>query len=201
LSTVTKNQLCAKARLLKIMHPESTDRLFIVTGGPGAGKSTLLAALAARGFATMPEGGRAIIQDQVAINGPALPWADRSAFAELMLSWDMRSYREALGMQGPVFFDRGVPDVPSYLRLCGIPIPQHVANAAETYRYHRRVFVAPPWEAIFEQDAERKQDFAEAQATYDALIEVYESLGYEMIRLPLVSPEERAMFVVEKLSL
>src|ERR1700744_3190424 len=178
------------------MSRNSTDRLFIVTGGPGAGKSTLLAALEARGFSTMPEGGRAIIQDQVAIGGPALPWADRSAFAELMLSWDMRSHREALEMSGPVFFDRAVPDVPSYLRLCGLPFPPHVIKAAQTYRYHRLVFIAPPWEQIFEQDAERRQDFAEARATYDALVEVYTSLGYELVVLPLVSPEQRAQLVI-----
>lgn len=183
------------------MQIDSTDRLFIVTGGPGAGKSTLLAALARRGFTTMPEGGRAIIQDHVAIGGPALPWVDRGAFAELMLGWDMRSHREALRMPGPVFFDRGVPDVPSYLRLCGFPFPQHVMKAAQTYRYHRRVFIAPPWEQIFVQDSERRQDFAEARATYEALVEVYTMLGYEMVVLPLVSPEERAQLVVETIGL
>lgn len=190
-----------KSNHKKKMHTHSIDRLFVVTGGPGSGKSTLLAALAARGFTTMLEGGRAIIQDQVAIGGPALPWADRSAFAELMLGWDMRSYREALEMSGPVFFDRAVPDVPSYLRLCGLPFPSHVVKAAETYRYHRRVFTLPPWEEIFEQDAERRQDFAEARATYDALVEVYASLGYELVVLPLVSPKERAQLVVETIGL
>ena len=73
------------------MRPET--RFFIVTGGPGSGKSTLLAALAARGVPHMAEGGRAIIQDQVAIGGSVLPWADRMLFAELMLGWDLRSWR------------------------------------------------------------------------------------------------------------
>jgi predicted ATPase len=183
------------------MQTDPTERLFVVTGGPGAGKSTLLAALSRRGFSTMPEGGRAIIQDQVAIGGPALPWTDRSAFAELMLGWDMRSYREALELAGPVFFDRAIPDVPSYLRLCGIPFPQHVMKAAQTYRYHPRVFIAPPWERIFIQDSERRQDFAEARATYEALMEVYTSLGYELVILPLVSAEERARLVIGTLGL
>jgi predicted ATPase len=63
--------------------------------------------MARRGMTTMPEAGRAIIQDQVSIGGSALPWADRSAFAELMLSWELRSYREALQRCVPVLFDRG----------------------------------------------------------------------------------------------
>jgi predicted ATPase len=75
------------------------DRLFVITGGPGSGKSTLIDTLAEHGICTMPEAGRAIIQDQVAIGGEALLWSDRLAFAELMLSWDMRSYRAALSLR------------------------------------------------------------------------------------------------------
>ena len=69
------------------------ERFFVVTGGPGSGKSTLIDALERAGCARSVEGGRGIIQDQVAIGGTALPWSDPSAFAELMLSWEMRSYR------------------------------------------------------------------------------------------------------------
>ena len=55
------------------MEAIDSDRLFVITGGPGSGKSTLIKALAERGFCTMPEAGRAIIRDQVAIGGEALP--------------------------------------------------------------------------------------------------------------------------------
>jgi predicted ATPase len=57
------------------------DHLYVITGSPGSGKSTLIEALAASGIPSMPEAGRAIIQDQVAIGGDALPWSDRHAFA------------------------------------------------------------------------------------------------------------------------
>ena len=109
------------------------DRLFVITGGPGSGKSTLIDALAELGICTMPEAGRAIIQDQVAIGGEALPWSDRLAFAELMLSWDIRSYRAALSLSGPVIFDRGVPDVLGYLRLSYLPVPSHVDRATQSF--------------------------------------------------------------------
>jgi predicted ATPase len=174
----------------------NVDRLFVITGGPGSGKSTLVDALAKRGISSMPEAGRAIIQDQVAIGGAALPWADRSAFAELMLSWEMRSYRDALRVEGPVIFDRGVPDVAGYLRLSGLPVPAHVERAAQIFRYHRRVFVAPPWREIFGQDAERKQSFEEAEATFGAVTAVYSELGYELIALPFGSVVERVRVVL-----
>jgi predicted ATPase len=178
------------------MEASKVDHLFVITGGPGSGKSTLINALGERGITNMPEAGRAIIQDQVAIGGEALPWADRRAFAELMLSWEMRSHRAALRLSGPVIFDRGVPDVVGYLRLNDLPIPSHVERAAQMFRYHHRVFVAPPWPEIFTADAERKQSFEEARATCAAMIETYSMLGYELISLPLGSVEERVKFVL-----
>jgi predicted ATPase len=176
--------------------PDS-EYFFVITGGPGSGKSTLIEALAAEGFSHMPEAGRAIIQDQIAIGGRALPWADRLAFAELMLSWEMRSYRAAQRLVAPVIFDRAAPDVLGYLRLCRLLIPPHIERAAKLFRYHRRVFIAPPWPAIFTQDAERKQSIAEAEATYRAMVDTYTGLGYELSPLPLASVAERVRFVRE----
>src|SRR5215469_13220227 len=98
----------------EVVSPGGPERFFVVTGGPGSGKSTLAAELKERGVHTMPEAGRAIIQEQVATRGSALPWADRKAFAGLMLDWDLRCYRAALNMSGPVIFDRGLPDVIGY---------------------------------------------------------------------------------------
>lgn len=171
------------------------QHFYIITGGPGSGKTSLVSALASEGFRHMPEAGRAIIQDQVDIGGTALPWADREAFAMQMLAWEMRSYREAAGSPGPVIFDRGIPDVLGYLRLCGLSVPASAIRAAEQRRYAKKVFIAPPWPAIFEQDAERKQTLAEAEATYKVMVETYTGLDYQLVPLPLTSVTERARFV------
>jgi len=174
-------------------------RFIVLTGGPGSGKSKLLAALATAGFLCKPEAGRAIIRQQAEIGGTALPWSDPSAFAELMLSWDIRSYCEARKSQADVFFDRGVIDVLGYLRLSRLPIPPHIARAAQQYRYQREVFIAPPWRDIFTRDTERKQDFAEAEATCRVMAETYSDFGYRLIALPLVSVADRVKFVRETL--
>lgn len=176
------------------------ERFFVLTGGPGSGKSALIEALREAGYQRTVEAGRGIIQDQVAIDGNALPWRDPQFFAELMLSWDMRSYHMAEGKTGPVFFDRGVVDVIGYLRLLGLPVPRHMEKAAEVFRYNRRVFGAPPWKEIFTQDQERKQDFAEAVRTYEAMVAAYQNYGYELIELPLVPVAERMRFVAHNLA-
>ena len=179
----------------------NTDRFFVLTGGPGAGKSTLIERLRGRGFAASVEAGRSIIQDQVAIDGQALPWRDRQAYAELMLAWEMRSHRTAQRQAGAVFFDRGVPDVIGYLRLSGLPVPPHMERAAAIFRYHRRVLIAPPWPEIYRRDAERKQDLAEAERTWRAMRETYADFGYELLELPRLPVAQRLQFVTETLGL
>ncbi|MDQ0317146.1 AAA family ATPase [Amorphus orientalis] len=173
------------------------DRFIVITGGPGSGKTSLVEHLAASGHQTSDEAGRAIIQAQQQIGGTALPWADRQLFAELMLSWEIRSHQAALTGEGPVVFDRGVPDVIGYLTLCGLPVPAHMQRAAALHRYADPVFIAPFWPEIFRQDAERHQDLAEAERTHAAMVEAYRAAGYRLMELPRAPVAERAEFVVE----
>ncbi|KNB53874.1 AAA family ATPase [Streptomyces caatingaensis] len=171
------------------------DRYIVVTGGPGAGKSTLIDALEAAGHARSQEAGRGVIRDQAALGGRGLPWTDPELFAELMLGWELRSHHEAAGRPGTVFFDRGVPDIVGYLRLEGRPVPGHLREAARRFRYHRRVLAAPPWPEIYERDAERRQSYAEAVRTYEAVTAAYREFGYEPVELPRASVAERVRFV------
>ena len=173
-------------------------RRIVVTGGPGAGKTSLVEALEARGLACAAESGRAVIRAQVEAGGTALPWADRQAYARLMLARDRRAYAGVEGLDGPVFFDRGAPDILGYLRLCGLPIPDDLAAAALALRYDPLVFVAPPWPEIFVNDAERRQDLAEAERTHAAMVQVYTELGHTLVALPRTPVQARVDFVLER---
>jgi predicted ATPase len=118
----------------------------------------------------------------------------------MMLSWEMRSYRIAQRQSGMVFFDRGIPDVLGYLRLVSLPAPEHMRKAADSFRYHHRVFIAPPWPEIFRQDRERKQDFDEAVRTYEALVATYTELGYDLLEIPRAPVDERARFLLANIN-
>lgn len=181
------------------MSTNNSDRFHVITGGPGSGKTSLIEALRARGYPRTVEAGRAIIQDQIAIDGRALPWRDPLLFAELMLSMDMHSYGLAEHTVGPVFFDRGIPDVLGYVRLMSIPAPEHMQNAARTFSYNHKVFIATPWREIFRQDQERKQDFDEAIRTYDALAATYTALGYELVAIPCLPVDDRVSFILSRI--
>ncbi|WCM26557.1 AAA family ATPase [Sphingomonas sp. QA11] len=176
-----------------------SDRLFVLTGGPGSGKTTLIEALAAAGVATSPEVGRAVIREQLATGGNALPWADQQAFAELMVVRDVAAREAALAGGHVTMLDRGVPDVAGFLRVSGLPVPPHIDEAARTCRYNARVFIAPFWPEIFTGDAERKQSPDVAEATFAVMVATYRSYDYELIELPRVSVAARLAFVVDRI--
>ncbi|MEW2427234.1 AAA family ATPase [Micromonospora sp. NPDC047644] len=172
-----------------------SSQYIVITGGPGAGKTTLIDSLRRAGYACVDEAGRQIIQDQLSIGGQALHTTDSRLFAEIMLSWEIRSYRQASQHPGPVFFDRGIPDLVGYYLLLGQPVPAHVTAAAQLFRYHQRVFTAPPWPQIYTTDSERHQDFSKAARTHDAMVTAYTQHGYQLSNLPRSDVASRVEFV------
>ena len=135
----------------------------------------------------------------MATGGNALPWADRAAFAAAMLERDIAAHAAAGSAGGPLFFDRGLPDIAGYRALVGLPFCHATDAACRTRRYHRRVFIAPPWPEIYATDAERKQSPAEAERTYRSMAASYPAYGYELIELPRASVAERVAFVLAHL--
>lgn len=177
------------------------NHYYIITGGPGSGKSTLLEALAIRGYKTVAEVGRNIILEELASGGNALHSGDRVAFREKMLAYSVRDYlAQSSADDLPVFFDRGIPDLIGYSYLIEEPIPQNLLEATHTLRYNPVVFIAPPWEAIYQQDSERKQDFEEAQKTYQALEKGYLENDYQLQVLPKASVAERVIFILNAIT-
>lgn len=171
-----------------------SDRLVVVSGCSGGGKSTLLAEMARRGWPTFPEPGRQIVREQALIGGPALPWLDLAAFAELALSRAMHFFAAAEPGPRAVLFDRGIVDAVTALERIGRAAPHHV-EAVRRCRYGRRVFMVPPWEALFAGDGERQHGIAEAVAEYEALMASYAAKGYAPEIVPRGPVAERADFL------
>jgi predicted ATPase len=171
----------------------------VITGGPGSGKTTVLQELGRRGYPFISEAAREIIQEQVAAGGNALPWGDRVLYTELMLERSVQAFLRNCSTERVTFLDRGIPDTLCYARLVGLANDEAIREACAHYRYAPRVFIAPPWEEIYDTDSERKQDFAEAVRTYEEMLKVYRECGYELVGLPRKTPEERAAFILEQL--
>jgi predicted ATPase len=174
------------------------NRFVVISGCSSGGKSTLLAELGRRGHATVEEPGRRIVEQELAGEGSALPWVDGAAFARRAIEVAIADRRAAADCPaGWVFFDRGLVDAAAALQqLTGEPTLDTLGQA---HRYHRRVFLAPPWPEIYVTDPERRHGLDQAIAEYHRLIVVYPSLGYEVILLPKVSVAARVDFVLHTL--
>ena len=171
----------------------SKPNFFVFTGGPGAGKTTLIRHLEARGELVVEESARAVIREQVACGGRGAPWIDPKAFCELTAARDIAAFDRMAGESRRVFFDRGITD--SYGAQGVAPWPEFL-EAIRSRRYNARVFVFPPWREIYETDAERRQDWAEAEATFDKIMRAFPEMGYAPVVVPIGEVAARADFVL-----
>lgn len=171
----------------------------VLTGCSGGGKSTLLAALAARGHAVRPEAGRQIVREQMYLGGDALPWRDAARFVELAASRTMHLFNGATFSGAPVFFDRSLVDLVSFLDMKGICVPAALRRAVSLYRYAPDAFAVPPWPEIYVSDAERPKPFEEACREYEALVDGYRAAGYRLVEVPKAGVAERADFILGRL--
>ena len=157
----------------------------------------MLSELRRRGCATVEEPGRRIVAEERERGGSALPWVDGAAFARRAIALSLADRAAAADWPGPVFFDRGLIDAAAALQhLTG---EAAVAALARAHPCHRRVFLAPPWPALYATDAARRHGLAEAVAEYERLRAVYPALGYEIVLLPKTGVERRADFVLARL--
>lgn len=167
---------------------------FVLTGGPGVGKTTVIHHLQALGELVVEETHRAVIREQVAAGGSAVPWIDQEAYARLAARRDIAIFDRMAGETRRVFFDRGIMD--SYGGEGVEPWPE-IMEAVRTRRYNRRVFIFPAWREIYETDAERRQDWPEAERTYRRILLNVQQLGYEPLVVPKADVATRAAFVLE----
>lgn len=95
---------------------------------------------------------------------------------------------------GWVFFDRGLID--GAVALEHLTGERAVEALGRAHRYHRRVFLAPPWPEIHVVDRERRHGLDEAVAEYERLQMAYPALGYDVLILPKASVAERADYLL-----
>lgn len=181
--------------LNKVSFPVFNANYIVISGCSGGGKSALITELAGRGYSVVFEPGRQIVKEQTAIGGDALPWIDLQKFLDLALSRYLFQYNSQKERVEFVFFDRGIVDA---LQI-DLSQPKYFENAAKTFRYHKLIFLVPPWKEIFASDTERKHNFESAKKEFDEILIKYKNLGYETVLVPKLSVQERADFILEKL--
>ena len=172
----------------------------IISGGPGFGKTSIIDELEKRNYNVMHEVSRSIIKEQLDSGGDILPWKNLTTFSRLLFERRVKQFQEAAENKW-VFFDRGIPDIVAYMGKDELEIPSSYMLKLEECNYCPIVFIVPPWQEIFKNDAERMENYKTACEINEIIIQTYTNLGYEIEILPKVSIQERTEFILNKISI
>ena len=150
------------------------------------------------GHFVIEEPGRRIVAEEKAGTGAALPWIDMASFARRAIAMARSDLSFAEQQSGFVFFDRGLVDAAVALEhASGVPYRR---TLGEERHYGRTVFLAPPWPEIYAYDHDRRHDLTAAIAEFERLETVFADLGYSICLLPKAPVDQRAEFVLGRLS-
>jgi len=168
----------------------------VITGASCSGKTTLIDQFADKGFKTRPEFARQYFERELA-KGRTIDEIreDRVTLTrQLIDSWVRRE--GGFRANEVTFLDRGLPDGLAHYRYAGLD-PNELLSDCFQYRY-ASVFLLN--RLPYQRDGVRTGDDAYADYFESWTLRNYSALGYDVVRVPVLSPEERLAFVLEKLS-
>ena len=175
-----------------------SDLAYIVTGAPGTGKSTLIKSLENFGLPVFEEIARKVIAQEVEKGTSSLPWDNVEAFSLLVLN-QMIAQKEKHENNEASFLDRGIPDIIGYLHHANLTPDPIFEQYLSKFNYNQKVFFAPIWEEIYQNDKERIETIPQAHQVSEVLYKTYVDLGFNVIVLPKISVEERVNFVLSEI--
>jgi predicted ATPase len=169
----------------------------VVTGAPCCGKTTLLEQLAGKGFRTVPEVARGYFETEIAkgrtIDGIR---ADDAALERYLFNLQLQLERR-LRTDDTLFLDRGLPDCLAFCRIFGLNPNEFLVDCL----HHRYASVFVLDRLPFQRDATLgPEDDATASYLDEWHARDYSALGYSVVRVPVLSPEGRLAFVLERLA-
>jgi predicted ATPase len=167
----------------------------VITGAPSSGKTTLIDQLAEEGFRTVSEGARQYLERE-ATRGRTVEKIREDEATERGIAEMQLRIEGGLRANEVVFPDRAFPDCLAYRRVF-VPNPNEILADCFHHRY-ASVFLLDRFPV--EQDGIRFHDEATADLIARWLARDYSALGYRVVRVPVLSPQERLAFVLERLS-
>jgi predicted ATPase len=167
----------------------------VITGAICCGKTTLIDMLADRGFPTLPEMARQHIEKEVA-KGRTLDEIFGNEADERAITDMQRQTEHGLRVTDLAFLDRALPDYLWTWRLFGMD-PNELLPECFHHRY-ASVFILDPFP--LELDGARIEDDAWTVLFDEALVRDYSALGYDVVRVPVLSLEDRLEFALERIS-
>jgi predicted ATPase len=169
---------------------------YVITGAPCSGKTTLIGELAAKGFRTVAESGRVYVEAEMAKGRTTAEIMRDAALGQRAVIDLQLGLERELPVNEVAFLDRGVPDILTYCRFLGLD-PNPLLAECFHHRY-ASVFLLDRFP--FDWDGVRFEDDATAGLIDEWLLRDYSALAYRVVRVPVLSVEDRLTFVLETLS-
>ena len=95
-----------------------------------------------------------------------------------------------------VFLDRAIPDALAYYRFLHLPEDKKLLDALHTVSY-KKVFILEYLPLV--HDYARTEDEAAQKKIHSLLTEVYESLPFPLIHVPVLTLQERVELILKNL--
>ncbi len=169
---------------------------YVITGGPSSGKTTTVNLLKDRGYITTIEHARHYLDTQ-RLKGKTVEEVrkNQSEFQLGVLEMQIEQESE-IAPDVLVFLDRAIPDALAYYRFLNLPEDGKLTKALKTVSY-KKIFILDCLPLV--KDYARNEDAVAQKKIHSLLIEVYESLPFPIIKVPVLSPEERVDFILNNL--
>ncbi len=168
----------------------------VISGALSCGKTTLLGQLADHGFQTAPEGARLYLEGEMARGRTVNEIRENMAALQRGVVEMQRRIEDELLATDVAFLDRAVPDCLAWWRIYGLN-PNEILAECFRHRY-ASVFVLD--RLPIQRDGLRPEEEALAAFEDEWIARDYTALGYSAVRVPVLSPDERLAFVLERLS-
>jgi predicted ATPase len=175
---------------------ERATNWYVITGGPGTGKTTMVNLLKERGYKTTIEHARHYLDTKMQ-DGKTVEEIrkNQSEFQLGVLEMQIEQEKE-ISPNEVVFLDRAIPDALAYYRFLNLPEHPKLTEVLRTASY-KKVFVLDILPLV--NDYARREDEAAQRRIHALLIEVYKSLGFPIVHVPVLPPPERVDFILKNL--
>ncbi len=168
----------------------------VITGAPSCGKTTLINLLVEKGFQTAPEGARMYLEKEIARGRTVQEIRSNQVALQCSIKDTQLEIERGLSANDLIFLDRAIPDCLAWYRVFGLN-PNEFVKECFHHRY-ASVFMLDrlplQLDGLRYKD-DKLQDFTEDWHTRD-----YNALGYRIVRVPILPPEERLGFILDRLS-
>jgi predicted ATPase len=172
----------------------------VIIGGPGVGKTSVIDELARRGYKTINEAAREVIEEGFA-TGQTIQQirANDMLFQKAIFDRKLQHHKD-LNTQDYVFFDRGLHDTKAYLDLAKLGLTPDMKRelSASTYQHVFALDMLPQYD---ESDGARTETLEEARYLHQLILDAYQHYGMEIKHIPAVSIRQRVEHIISTLDI